>query len=50
MKYARLREGPPKPKGTIQNLENFAPEFMKWGLEYAVFCFMDERMKFIRFK
>jgi hypothetical protein len=33
----RLTEGPPKPKGNIQNPEIFPPEGMKWRMENAMF-------------
>jgi hypothetical protein len=37
LKYGRLREGPPEPKGKIQNPENFAPGVPKRGIENAMF-------------
>jgi hypothetical protein len=37
LKYSRLTDGPPKPKGRIWNPKNFSPGVLKWGMEYAVF-------------
>jgi hypothetical protein len=37
LKYCRLIQGPPKPKGKIQNPENVAPGGPKCGMKNALF-------------
>jgi len=37
MKYGKLTEVPPKPKGKFQNPVNFVLGGRKWGMENATF-------------
>jgi hypothetical protein len=37
LKFSRLIDGPPKPKGKIWSPENFAPWDPKWWLKNAMF-------------
>jgi hypothetical protein len=50
LKFTRLIEGPPKLDGKVRNQEDFALAVTKWGMEYAMFNFVAESMRFITCK